>query len=176
MCKLLGISKFNTTAYHHQCDGAVKQFNRSLLRKQTACHGDQWDMYLSGVLWACRNIPHTSTGKKPSFLLFGVDLHSPTEAAFMPASHIQPADTDDYREQLMLTLKSARELAVASIRGAQGRYKKQYNKHTRPARFRLGQRYYSPKMSMDVGKSYLDPFIYVHIHVRACSHLRGYSV
>lgn len=140
LCKLLGISKLNTTAHHPQCDGAVEWFNRTLktmLCKQAARYGNQWDTYLAGVLWAYRNTPHTSTGEKPSFLLFGMDLRSPDEAAFMPTLDIQPADTDDYREQLMLILKSARELAVTSIRKAQGRYKKQYDKHTRPASFRM---------------------------------------
>lgn len=39
----------------------------------------------------------------------------------------------------MLRLKSASELAVASIRGAQGRYKKEYDKHIKPASFQLDQ-------------------------------------
>jgi hypothetical protein len=77
ICKLLGITKLNTTSYHPQCDGAVERFNRTLkqaLRKHAARFGGQWDRYLPGVLWAYRNTPHTSTGEKPSFLLFGVDF------------------------------------------------------------------------------------------------------
>ena len=30
VCKLLGIKKLNTTAYHPQCDGMVERFNRTL--------------------------------------------------------------------------------------------------------------------------------------------------
>ena len=30
LCKMLGIEKLNTTAYHPQCDGAVERFNRTL--------------------------------------------------------------------------------------------------------------------------------------------------
>ena len=30
MCKMLGIDKTSTTAYHRQCDGAVERFNRTL--------------------------------------------------------------------------------------------------------------------------------------------------
>ena len=71
VCKLLGIRKLNTTAYHPQCDGMVERFNRTLttiLRKHAARFGAQWDRYLPGVLWAYRNTPHDSTGEKPSFL------------------------------------------------------------------------------------------------------------
>ena len=53
VCKLLGIKKLNTTASHPQCNGAVERFNRtlkSMLRKQAAKMGAQWDQYLSGVL------------------------------------------------------------------------------------------------------------------------------
>ena len=87
VCELLGTTKLNTTAYHPQCDGMVERMNRALkamLRKHTAKFGKQWDHLLPGVLWAYRNTPHDSTLEKPSFLLFGVDLCSSTEAALLP--------------------------------------------------------------------------------------------
>ena len=58
--------------------------------------------YLSGVMWACRNTPHESTGEKPSFLLFGVDCQTPTEAALLP-----PAKLEDYWEEVIQSLSSA---------------------------------------------------------------------
>ena len=84
VCRLMGIKKLNTTAYHPQCDGMVERFNRTLktiLRKHAATFGTQWDRYLPGVLWGYRNTPHESTGEKPSYLLFGVDCRTPTERA-----------------------------------------------------------------------------------------------
>ena len=53
ICKLLGIHKLNTTAYHPQWNGMVERFNRTLkaaLRKHAARFGTQWDKYLSGVM------------------------------------------------------------------------------------------------------------------------------
>lgn len=35
VCRILGTSKLNTTAYHPECDGTVKHFNRTL--KTTGC-------------------------------------------------------------------------------------------------------------------------------------------
>ena len=55
VCKMLGIEKLNTTAYHPQCNGAVERFNRTLkamLRKHVMKFGVQWDQYLHVVLWA----------------------------------------------------------------------------------------------------------------------------
>ena len=96
----IGYKELNTTAYHPQCDGAVERFNRTLktiLRKHAAKFGCQWDRVLPGVLWVYRNTPHTSTGEKPSFLLYGIDCRSPTEAAYLPTEDIHPTDVDDYR-------------------------------------------------------------------------------
>ena len=123
--ELLGIEKLNTTAYHPQCNGLVAIFNRTLktmLRKCAVKFGAQWDKYLHGVLWAYRNTPHESTQEKPSFLLFGTDCRYPTEAALLPPTTVEPADLDDYREELMFTLSSARELAAEAIRRAQKKY------------------------------------------------------
>ncbi len=86
------------TAYR---DGMVERFNRTLktvLRKHAAVFGE--NTYLYGV--AYRNVPHESTGEKPSFLLYGVD---PTEAAEVDL------DVADYREQVVQTLSSARDTA-----------------------------------------------------------------
>ena len=64
VCSLLGIEKLNTTAYHPQCDGLIERFNRTLktmLRKHAARYGNQWDKYLSAVVWSYRNTPHEAT-------------------------------------------------------------------------------------------------------------------
>ena len=107
VCKKLGIHKLNTTAYHPECDGMVERFNRTLktaIRKHAATYGSQWDRYLSGMLFAYRNIPHDSMGEKPSYLLFGVDCRTPTEAEFLNPTGLQLTDVQDYREELSLSL------------------------------------------------------------------------
>ena len=141
VCKLLGIRKLNTTAYHPQCNGMVEKFNRTLktaLRKHAARFGVQWDQYLSGVLWAYRNTPHESTGEKPSFLLFGMDCRSPTEAALLPPTQPEPTEVENDREEVVLSLASARELAVKSMRQAQKRYKIKYDRNAGQTKYRIG--------------------------------------
>ena len=140
-CQTLGIVKLNTTAYHPQCDGMVERLNRTLkamLRKHAARFGKQWDQFLPGVLWAYRNTPHEATKEKPSFLLFGVDVRSPTEAAFMSPQSLRPADIEDYREELILSLSSARQLALAKVQEAQKHYKQQYDKKIRTIDVKIG--------------------------------------
>lgn len=53
VCACLRIEKINMTAYHPQCDGLTKRFNRTLktmLRKHADLYGTQWDRYLHGVV------------------------------------------------------------------------------------------------------------------------------
>ena len=102
VCAILEIEKINTTSYHPECDGMVERFNRTLktiLCKRAAQFGTQWDNHLAGVLWAYRNTPHSSTGEKPSFLLFGWDCRSPTESSLLPIDATMSTTIADYREE-----------------------------------------------------------------------------
>ena len=138
VCAILGIEKLNTTSYHPECDGMIERFNRTLkmmLRKRAAQYGVQWDNHLPALLWAYRNTPHDSTGEKPSFLLFGWDCRSP----LLPVSdNTQYTTVADYREELVHTLSSARQVALEHIRSAQGRYKVQYDRRTDSSQYRVG--------------------------------------
>ena len=119
----------------------VERFNRTLktmLRKHAARFGNQWDRFLPGVLWAYCNTPHDSTGEKPSFLLFGTNLRYPTQAALLPLSTLQWTDTEDYHEELVLSLTSARSLAAESIKSSQKKYKEQFDRKARDWNYKAG--------------------------------------
>ena len=134
VCSLLGITKYNTTAYHPQCNGLTGRFIRTLktmIQKHAVRFGAQWDRYIHGVLWAYRNT-------KPSFLLYGIDCRYSTESAFLPPSDVDPADPVDYQQELMLARSSARELAAEAIRGAQDKYKTNYDKKRQITNYRVG--------------------------------------
>ena len=141
VCRLLGIKKLNTTSYHPQCDGMVERLNRTLkamLRKHASQFGTQWDTYLSGVVWAYRNTIHESTGEKPSFLLFGMDLRTPIEAALLSPNPLESVSVSDYRQQLILSLSSARQNAAVCVRKAQHKYKKSYNRKATTRPYQVG--------------------------------------
>ena len=142
VCSALGITKLNTTAYHPQCDGMVERFNRTLkamLRKHAGRYGNQWDQYLARILWAYRNTPHETTGEKPSFLLFGMDCRSPTDAELSPPSNQSETDVAAFRAELMESLSFARSLAAETIRQAQMKYKVQYDRKAKPDQYRIGE-------------------------------------
>ena len=51
---------------------------------------------------------------------------------------MEPVDVTEYREELVLSLSSARELATVNIKIAQKIYKHRYNKHAAPLNFKVG--------------------------------------
>ena len=141
VCKLVGIEKLSTTSYQPQCNGMVERFNRTLksvLRKRDALFGKQRDNHLFGLLWAYHNAQHDTTGQKLSFLLFGWDCKS-TEANLLPVTYTIPTSLEDYGEQRILTLSSAREkpLGLASQK-AQNRYEANYDCQSDDYTYRVG--------------------------------------
>ena len=60
------------------------------------------------------------------------------EAALLPPITNPDVSVEDYWEQLVLSLSSARELASKSIAQAQVRYKSQYDKKTAASDYRVG--------------------------------------
>ena len=79
--------------------------------------------------------PRYTTGEKPSYLLFGIDFRSPTEAELIPPTEWSLISVTDYREELFLSLSSARQLAVETIQEAQRKYKAYYDQKTTADRF-----------------------------------------
>ena len=111
-----------------------------MLRKHASRFGKEWDLNLYGVLWAYRNTPHDSTGEKPSFLLFGMDLRAPVKAELLePSTEIGPQiSAEHYREQLVYTLASSRQLAEETTRQAQTRYKTNFDRRAHQREYRVG--------------------------------------
>jgi hypothetical protein len=70
--------------------------------------------------------------------MFGKDLRTPTEAALLPVHSLEPDTVENYREELTLSLTSARELAATSFQRAQQRYKKLYDRKAVKRDYQIG--------------------------------------
>ena len=110
-----------------------------MLRKHVEDFGWQWDRYPPGHLRTYHNSPHQSTDERSSFLVFGVDCHSPSEDSLMPPSVAKPRKFDDCREELVPSLSTARSNAVPCIKTAHVKYKKSYYHTAREAQLRVRQ-------------------------------------
>ena len=84
LCESLGVKHKLSTAYHPQTNGLVERFNRTLceaLAKYANAHKDDWDLYLSSVLFAYRTKRHSTTRHEPFYLMYGRDAVLPIEFA-----------------------------------------------------------------------------------------------
>ena len=115
-CKLMGMHKVTTTAYHLQTDGLVEQFNQTLtdvLAKTVDKSGRDWDRHLPHMPIAYQVSPQESTQEYPFFLLYGRDAQLSTEASpTQPTQPTQPktryqVDLDDYKTELVGSLSQA---------------------------------------------------------------------
>lgn len=76
VCRLMGMRRALTTAYHPQADGQTEALNH-YLEVAVRCYverldkRDLWSKLLDSLTFAYNSTPHSSTGRTPAFLLRG---------------------------------------------------------------------------------------------------------
>ena len=141
--KLMGFHKVNTTAYHPQTDGLVERFNHTLtamLAKTVEKGGRDWDQHLPYVLFAYRASQQDSTMESPFFLLYGRDPRLPISAILSPPTSRSNLNVTEYGVELATKMSSAWELARKSVRKAQKKQKKYFDRKAKPSPFQNGDR------------------------------------
>lgn len=119
ICRVLGVKKINTTAYHQQTDGLVERFNRTLtnmLAKKVGIDGQDWDKHLPYVLFAYRASLQDSTQESPFYLLYGRDPGLPSSLGVEADPPLDRIDLCAYSENVTQHFQQAWELAQQSIK------------------------------------------------------------
>ena len=143
VCKLMGVTKVNTSGYHPQCDGLVEKFNSTLinmLAKSVEQHGRDWDCQLPYLLFAYRVAVHDSTNYSPFYLLHGREPVLPTATAVTQPRTPYQIDFEDYSAELVANLSDAWALAHQNIQGAQVKQKAQYDKKSKQSQVKVNDR------------------------------------
>jgi transposase InsO family protein len=76
-CKILGIKKVETSAYHAMSNGRVERFHRVLhdsMSHYIDSTGTNWDVVLPFFLMAYRTTPHSTTKYSHFYLLHGPEI------------------------------------------------------------------------------------------------------
>ena len=81
-----------------------------------------------------------STKESPFFLLYGRDPRLPTGTLLEQSRTTYLVDLDDYKTELSINLKKARELALQSVKEAQEKQKEQYDRQSRTQVYHIGDR------------------------------------
>ncbi|GFU66150.1 retrovirus-related Pol polyprotein from transposon 412 [Trichonephila clavipes] len=126
LCEILAIDKTRTTALHHQSDGRVEKFDRTILNSLfllVSSNQQDWDKKLP---LSYRSAIHETTGYSPSQMLFGRDLRIPADLLFSrpPDAALAP---EKYIEKLQARMEEIHHLARERINMASEKMKTRYD-------------------------------------------------
>ena len=146
-CKLLGIRRKLTATYHPQTN-MTERVNRTL-KQQIRIYAQQnqktWDKEIQKLAFAIRTSVNETTGETPAFLNFGRDLKIPLDLIVGEEIQEPPADLPDnktiqqYKTNLIDSLKTAFNIAREYAEVQKWQQKSQYDKHSNKRQFEVGQ-------------------------------------
>ncbi|GET60683.1 DDE-type integrase/transposase/recombinase [Rhizophagus irregularis DAOM 181602=DAOM 197198] len=146
LCQELGVKHQLSTAYHPQTNGLVERFNQTLceaLAKYANENKDDWDVYLSSVLFAYRTKRHNTTRHEPFYLMYGRDAILPIEFAVRTTQvDISESDTqqDLFNRIHTLTGKVVGERLLTQdiIHQSQQKQKQRHDSVLHDVQFKIG--------------------------------------
>ena len=131
LCKVAGIQKSRTTAYHPQGNGTTERFNRTLIDMVGTLDQSQkanWKEHLGHLTHAYNATRHESTGYAPFHLMFGRHPNLPVDVIFGLQKPEEDHEYDDYVTRFRDGLRTAYDLAAGKSRLAKDHQKIQFDK------------------------------------------------
>ena len=141
-CRLLGIHKTRTSAYHPQSDGMIERFNRTLLSMLSLFIDDNqlnWDTLLPYVMMSYRSSVHASTGFTPYKVLFGQEIVLPVDVMLDVGSKDKFASASAYVQGLSATLATVVEAVKKHQTRASAQQKEAYDFRARAQYYSVGE-------------------------------------
>lgn len=135
VCKLLKITKLNTSAYHPQTNGALERSHRTIIeyvRTFTAADNSNWDAWLPYAAFSYNSTPHTSTDFMPYELIYGKKPNIPS--SLTQSLEVQ-YNYEDYLCDLKYKLQSAFALARDKLISKKEKSKQIYDSKTNNVMF-----------------------------------------
>ena len=158
VCKFFEIHTTHSTPYHPQTDGLCEKFNHTLanmLSMYVSSNAKNWDEYLDLVLMAYRLSVQTSTGETPYYMLYGRECRVPIDFVAPPLLE-KDVTANAYILNLQQRLQEAWEAANESIKIAQAKQKRNYDRKAKPSKFNVGQkvRMFNPSAKKGLGSKF----------------------
>ena len=128
LAKLIGYNHIFSTVYHPQSNGMVERFNATFvpqLAKLQDRVNNNWDEFLSPVVFAYNTGNHATTNYSPFQLQFGCEPRLPTDE---PNDSFTFPTPNDYYGQLKKSLGMMHDKAHNNIGNRQQQYKTHYDK------------------------------------------------
>lgn len=160
MCKIMGIKKATTSSYNPKCNGLTERFNGTLIQSlamYTGAKQDDWDQYITSVLFAYRVSRATSsTHLSPFFLLHGRHPKLPIDTALLvPPEKLKSAG--QHLKEIIEKLEVYQTVAKENIRRARDKMQKHYDKNAKHPDFESGDHVwiYAPYLKKKLTKKLL---------------------
>ena len=136
LCKIAGVQKLHTTAYHPQGNGQCERFNSTLcnmLGTLSVEENSDWKSYLGCMTHANNCTKHASTTYSPHYLMFGRHPRLPIDVEFgLPKSNSgDNSSKSRYVEKLRRRLNYAFQNANKVANQQAHKYKASYDKSIR---------------------------------------------
>ncbi|XP_041356959.1 uncharacterized protein LOC121374100 [Gigantopelta aegis] len=145
--RLISLKQLTTTPYHPLCNGLVERFNgtlKQMLKRLCAERPQDWDKYLSAVLFAYREVPQESLGFSPFELVYGHSVRGPMsilkELWTKEVQDDQVRSTYQYVIDLRERLELTRQMAKENLEKSARRHKYYYNKKARQRNMKVGEK------------------------------------
>ena len=144
VCRLLGVRKTHTTAYHPQGNAITERENavlKQLLSAYVNVRLNDWDEHLPVIMLAYRSAVHRTLGEAPFTVLMGRKARLPLDAFIgaPPEVAYQEVSMSEYVTGLMEAMQQAHELVSDKMDTAYAYQKKQYDRQVQAQTFEKAQ-------------------------------------
>ena len=156
VCKILGVRKTRTTAFHPQSDGFIERFNRTLqqmLVHYTSPTQTDWDEALPLVLAAYRATPQETTGQSPNLLMMGREVRMPVDLIAGQPPGEEAVEVTEYGQQLREDLTRIYDMVRRKTKKEMERQKRLYDRGKTAATYEPGDRVWQRLTTRTKGKS-----------------------
>ena len=157
LCFAFNITHKQSSAYHHQCNGKVEKFIQFLKNSlATVVNGSMrnWDEMLDNVLFVYRISFNRVLSDSPFFLLYGRDAILPQDLMFETPKNARAMDIEEYKMNLLKTLRMAYDKVTNRRELEQARYKKSYDITHKNIEFNIGDNVWVHFGLPEVGKTH----------------------
>ena len=145
--RLLSVKHLTSSPYHPQCNGLCEKFNgtlKQMLMRLCIEKPKDWDRYIGAVLFAYREVPQESLGFSPFELLYGRAVRGPMailrELWTKETAAEEVKTTYQYVVDLRNQLEDTCRLAQESLKQAQGKAKKYFDRKTKMRTLEAGSK------------------------------------
>ena len=166
-CKILGIRRINTSAYHPSSNGLAERLHRTLhtgMSHFVNSSNTNWDVVVQFFLMAYRATPNTVTGYSPFYLLHGREMVLPNSSDLKAKVSKKNPTHEQRLENLKASLKLAYKSVARNNRSSHWRNKKLYDRKAKQRRFETEDLVYlynpaiKPGLSRKFSKPWTGPY------------------